>query len=115
MQDDMKLQAKKEALQELIKMMQELMIKTGESPMQEAIEESSESSEADGAMEALEEKAEGEGLDTEMPDVGFEDLIKREMKKSSKIPSKGKGKMVVGVSVKAAPVAGFQKKMKRFG
>jgi len=102
---DMALNAKKEALQELIKMMQDLMVKMDgkESSEPEEMGEEGEECEKEGMMTAGNEVQNGEPK--------LEDLVKSEMKRGGKItPPKS---AMLAVSMKAS--APKKSSMKRYG
>lgn len=93
--EDSKLAAKKEALQELIKMMQDMMvgIEGGEKPEEEESPE----------QEMLEEK------EPEM-DSDLSEMVKSEMKKGGKIQAPKRSMLAVSVKASAPKMGKFGKR-----
>lgn len=108
---DAKVGAKKEALQDLIKMLQGMMVKEGMDCGMEGNEA------GNGSMEEVVKATEKEVLGDDMPDEEFEEYKKAQMKKTGKIKTSGKSMAIAGVLKKSAQksAAPFQpSKMKRY-
>ncbi len=96
MLEDQKLEAKKEAIKELIKMLQGMMVPESQ---EEPVEE----------VDVLpEEGDEIEEVEGELPGDGIEDLVKSEMKKTGKI--KAPKSSMLAISMKSSKKPDFKKK-----